>query len=243
VAGLEGKRIVITGGSSGIGLATAILTAQAGAQEIVLIGRDEAKLKAACSKIKNSRFLSFDVANENAVKAQFKDIGKLDHLVTAAAGTYRGRITEVDTQKARALFDSKFWGQHHCVKHGASHMSPDGSITLFSGWISRKPAIGTGTLAAIDGAIESLTRVLSLELAPLRINAINPGQIDTPLWASRFTAEQQKDHFERAAKDLPVGRHGNADDVAAGILFLMQNRFVTGSVLDIDGGQPWGRHA
>jgi NAD(P)-dependent dehydrogenase (short-subunit alcohol dehydrogenase family) len=239
---LQGKRIVITGGSSGIGLATATLASHAGASEIVLIARNEAKLKAACHGIAQARFMSFDVANEDAVREQFKEIGKFDHLVTAAAGTYRGRITEIDTQKARQLFDSKFWGQHHCIKYGAPNMSSDGSITLFSGWISRKPAIGTGTLAAIDGAIESLARVLSLELAPIRVNAISPGQIDTPLWASRLSMEQQNEHFERVAKELPVGKRGAAEHVAAGVLFLMQNTFVTGSILDVDGGQPWGRH-
>jgi NAD(P)-dependent dehydrogenase (short-subunit alcohol dehydrogenase family) len=241
---LRGKSIVITGGSSGIGLATAQMSAAAGAANIVIVGRSTERLNSAVALVgKSARSVALDVTNEIEVERAFETIGEFDHLVTAAAGTYRGRITELNTQEARALFESKFWGQHHCVKHGAPILRQGGSITLFSGFISRKPAIGTGTLAAIDAAIEALARVLSLELAPLRVNAINPGQIDTPLWGARFTPQQQQEHFSRVGKDLPVGRAGTAEDIAAGVMFLMSNGFATGSVLDIDGGQPWGRHA
>jgi NAD(P)-dependent dehydrogenase (short-subunit alcohol dehydrogenase family) len=241
---LHGKTVVITGGSSGIGLATAQMSAAAGAADVVLISRSAERLEAAVKLVgMTARSVALDVTNEIEVERAFKSVGEFNHLVTAAAGTYRGRVTELDTKEARALFESKFWGQHHCVKHGAPLLRQGGSVTLFSGFISRKPAIGTGTLAAIDAAIEALARVLSLELAPLRVNTINPGQIDTPPWGARFTPQQQKEHFSRVGKDLPVGRAGTAEDIAAGVMFLMTNGFTTGSVLDIDGGQPWGRHA
>jgi NAD(P)-dependent dehydrogenase (short-subunit alcohol dehydrogenase family) len=244
MATLQGKTIVITGGSSGIGLATAQMCSSAGAPDVVLIGRSSERLKNAVALVgSTARSITLDVTNETEVARVFTGIGEFDHLVTAAAGTLRGRVTELDTSAARALFDSKYWGQHHCVKYGAPLLREGGSITLFSGFISRKPAIGTSTLAAIDAAIEALARVLSLELAPLRVNAINPGQIDTPLWAARFTEEQRKEHFARVSKDLPVGRAGSAEDIAKGVMFLMTNGFATGSVLDIDGGQPWGRHS
>jgi NAD(P)-dependent dehydrogenase (short-subunit alcohol dehydrogenase family) len=242
-ATLQDKTVVITGGSSGIGLATAQMCSAAGAKDIVLIGRSSERLKAAIELVgRAARSIALDVTNETEVERVFKNIGEFDHLVTAAAGTYRGRVTELDTTAARALFESKYWGQHHCVKYGAPLLRQGGSITLFSGFISRKPAIGTSTLAAIDAAIEALARVLSLELAPQRVNAINPGQIDTPLWAARFNEQEQKEHFLRVSKDLPVGRAGTAEDIAEGVMFLVTNGFVTGSVLDIDGGQPWGRH-
>jgi NAD(P)-dependent dehydrogenase (short-subunit alcohol dehydrogenase family) len=242
-AALQGKTVVITGGSSGIGLATAQACNASGAKEIVLIGRSAERLKAAVTLVGNAaRSVVLDVTHEGEVERVLEGLGEFDHLVTAAAGTYRARVTELDTAAARALFESKFWGQHHCAKHGAPLLRQGGSLTLFSGFISRKPAIGTATLASIDAAIEALARVLSLEIAPLRVNAINPGQIDTPLWSARFTHQEQKEHFARVSKDLPVGRAGTADDVAQGVLFLMTNGFVTGSVLDIDGGQPWGRH-
>jgi NAD(P)-dependent dehydrogenase (short-subunit alcohol dehydrogenase family) len=239
---LAGKRIVITGGASGIGLAVAHLAARLDADEIVLVSRSKEKLQAAKQNIAKSMVRAVDVTDEDAVASLFANLRPFDHLVTAAAGTYRGKITELETTSARALFESKFWGQHHCVKHGASQIRNGGSVTLFSGWISRKPAVGTGTLAAIDGAIESLTRVLSLELAPIRVNAVSPGQIDTPLWSARLSAEQQRQHFASVAAQLPVERVATAEDVAEGVMFLMTNQFTTGAILDTDGGQPWGKH-
>lgn len=229
---------MITGGGSGIGLETARQALAAGAQEVVLIGRDLARLSAAASALgAGARPLVLNVTDEPAVARCFAEVGAFDHLVTAAAGTARGRVTEIDTAAARALFESKFWGQHHCVKHAAPCLLPGGSVTLFSGWISRKPMIGTGTLAAVDAAIEALARVLSLELAPVRVNAITPGMIDTPLWRARLSEEEQQAHFAKVGGSLPVGRAGTPADIAHAVLFLMTNGFTTGAVLDVDGGQ------
>ena len=235
---LKGRSVVITGGSSGIGLATAILARDAGASRVVLAGRSADKLAEAASflgAVADPR--QIDVTDEDGVARLFADLGPIDHLVTAAAGTYRGKITETDTGAAKALFESKYWGQHHCIKHGGPQVAKGGSITLFSGWISRKPMVGTGTLAAIDAAIEAIARIASLELAPVRVNAVVPGMIDTPLWSARLTVEQQKAHFEKIGAELPVGRAGTAEDVAHAVFFLMTNGFTTGSILDVDGGQ------
>lgn len=235
---LKGQTVVITGGSSGIGLATAEFARDAGATHIVLIGRSADKLAEAASVLGQvADPCQLDVTNEDAVAKFFADLGPIDHLVTAAAGTYRGKITETDTAAAKLLFESKYWGQHHCIKHAGPRLSAGGSITLFSGWISRKPMIGIGTLAAIDAAIEALARIASLELAPVRVNAVVPGMIDTPLWSARLSPEQQKAHFEKVGAALPVGRPGTAEDVAHAAFFLMTNGFTTGAVLDVDGGQ------
>jgi NAD(P)-dependent dehydrogenase (short-subunit alcohol dehydrogenase family) len=235
---LDGKTIAITGGSSGIGLETALAAREAGAGHIVLMARSPDRLAEAAAALGTDvRTITLDVTDERAVARAFDEIGPLDHLVTAAAGTYRGRITETDTTPARALFESKYWGQHHCLKHAGPRMRPGGSITLFSGWISRKPMVSTGTLAAIDAAIEALGRVAALELAPTRVNVVVPGMIDTPLWAARLDDAGRKQHFERVGAALPVGRAGTGRDVAQAILFLMTNGFVTGTVLDVDGGQ------
>jgi len=206
-----GRTVVITGGASGIGLATARMVVDRGGR-VILMGRSPERLKAAREELGPT------------------------HLITAAAGTLRGRLIDLDTQRARELFDTKFWGQHHCIKYAASRMAAGGSVVLFSGWISRKPAVETSTLAAVDGAIEALARTLALELAPVRVNAITPGQIDTPLWRSRLSETEARAHFDRVARAHPVGRVGTADDVAQAILFLMMNGFMTGAVLDIDGG-------
>jgi NAD(P)-dependent dehydrogenase (short-subunit alcohol dehydrogenase family) len=180
--------------------------------------------------------IQLDVTDEDAVKTAFAGIDRIDHLVTAAAGTLRGRLVDLDTRQARQLFEVKYWGQHHSIKYAAPRMVPRGSVVLFSGWISRKPAAEMSTLAAIDGAIEALARTLALELAPVLVNAITPGQIDTPLWRSRLSETDARAHFDRVAHGHPVGRVGTADDVAQAILFLMANGFMSGAVLDIDGG-------
>lgn len=235
---LEGQCVVITGGSSGIGLATALRARNAGASRVVIAGRSPEKLAQAVAAIGDvADPYPLDVTDEDAVSRFFADLGAIDHLVTAAAGTYRGKITETDTAAAKALFESKYWGQHHCIKHAGPRVRDGGSITLFSGWISRKPMVATGTLAAIDAAIEAIARIASLELAPVRVNAVVPGMIDTPLWGARLTEEQQRAHFEKVGAGLPVGRAGTADDVAHAVMFLMTNGFTSGAILDVDGGQ------
>lgn len=233
---LRGQMVVITGGSSGIGLAAARMAVARGAS-VVLMGRALEKLERARDELgPAASAIQIDVTDEAMVRDRFARLERVDHLITAAAGSLRGRIVDLDTQRARALFEGKFWGQHHCVKYAAPRMSPGGSITLFSGWVSRKPALEMSTLAAVDGAIEALARNLALELAPIRVNAITPGQIDTPLWRGRLSETEAKAYFDRVAQSHPVGRAGTADDVAQAVLFLMQNGFMSGAVLDIDGG-------
>jgi NAD(P)-dependent dehydrogenase (short-subunit alcohol dehydrogenase family) len=232
----DDRTVVITGGASGIGLATARMVVDRGGR-VILMGRSLGRLKAAQAELGAAAAIAeLDVTDEDAVRRTFTGVERIDHLITAAAGTLRGRLIDLDTQRARELFDSKFWGQYHCVKYAASRMAADGSVVLFSGWISRKPAVEMSTLAAVDGAIEALARTLALELAPVRVNAITPGQIDTPLWRSRLSETEARAHFDRVAHAHPVGRVGTADDVAQAIILLMMNRFMTGAVLDIDGG-------
>lgn len=233
-----GQRIVITGGSGGIGIALARDLLARGAARVVLTGRDSGKLARAAQEIgAGVETAAFDVTNEAEVAAFFAAQPAIDHLVTAAAGTARGLVTELETATARALFESKYWGQYLCCKYGAPKLSPTGSIVLFSGWISRKPMAGVSTLAAVDAAIEALGRTLALEIAPRRVNTVVPGMIDTPLWGARLTPEEQKAHFQKVGANLPVGRAGLPQDVAHACRFLMENGFVTGITLDVDGGQ------
>ncbi|MFO1037710.1 MAG: SDR family oxidoreductase [Geminicoccaceae bacterium] len=232
-----GQRVVITGGSGGIGRALARDLTALGATP-VLLGRDPERLAEAAATVPGPvETAAVDVTDENAVRTFFADCRRFDHLVTAAAGTVRGNVLELDTDKARALFESKYWGQYYCVKYGAPRLIERGSIVLFSGWISRKPMAGVSTLAAVDAAIEALGRTLALELAPRRVNVVTPGMIDTPLWSARLSPDAQRDHFRRVGEALPVGRAGTADDVAHAVRFLLENGFTTGAVIDVDGGQ------
>lgn len=234
----QAQRIVITGGSGGIGVALARDLIARGAASVVLTGRDPAKLARAAEELgPKVETAAFDVTDESAVAAFFASQPQIDHLVTGAAGTARGLVTELEVAKARALFESKYWGQYHCCKYGAPKLSPQGSIVLFSGWISRKPMAGVSTLAAVDAAIEALGRTLALEIAPRRVNTVVPGMIDTPLWAARLSPDEQRAHFSKVGAGLPVGRAGRAEDVAHACRFLMENGFVTGITLDVDGGQ------
>jgi NAD(P)-dependent dehydrogenase (short-subunit alcohol dehydrogenase family) len=231
------QRVVITGGASGIGLALARSVARQGGH-VILMGRNQDKLSRAAAVLGDAAQTHvLDVTDEHAVAERFADLSPFDHLVTAAAGTARGPLLELDVAEARALFDSKYWGQYHCVKYGAPKIKKGGSIVMFSGWISRKPAAGISTLASIDAAIEALARTLSLELAPIRVNAVSPGKINTPIWSGRFTPEEQQAFFADVGKSLPVGRAGTANDVAQALTYLLQNGFTTGAVLDVDGGQ------
>lgn len=232
-----GQHVVITGGSSGIGLTLAQDLAGRGAR-LTLLGRDLVKLQQAARQVDGPvQVASVDVTDEKAAAAFFAGIDRLDHLVTAAAGTVRGTVVELEVAQARELFESKYWGQYHCAKYAASKLAESGSMVLFSGWISRKPMPGVSTLAAVDAAIEALGRTLALELAPRRVNVVTPGMIDTPLWSARLTPDQQRAHFDKVAESLPVGRAGTARDVAHAVRFLLENGFTTGAVLDVDGGQ------
>jgi NAD(P)-dependent dehydrogenase (short-subunit alcohol dehydrogenase family) len=234
---LNQARVLITGGSSGIGQSLAHRVIGAGGS-VILVGRDAARLDEARSVLgPNASTVRLDVTDEAAVARTLKDAGALDHIVTAAAGSVRGNIADLQVAEARALFESKYWGQYHFLKYGAPYLPAGGSITLFSGWISRKPMAGTSALAAVDAAIEALARVASLELGPVRVNAITPGMIDTPLWRARLSESEQRAFFSKTAEALPVKRTGTADDVAHAVQFLMENRFTTGAVLDVDGGQ------
>ena len=149
----------------------------------------------------------------------------------------RGNVVDLPVTQARALFESKYWGQYHCAKYAAPQLPAQGSMVLFSGWISRKPMAGVSTLAAVDAAIEALGRTLALELAPRRVNVVTPGMINTPLWSARLGATEQKAHFDKVGQSLPVGRAGTPQDVAHAVRFLLENGFTTGAVIDVDGGQ------
>ncbi|MBY7145111.1 SDR family oxidoreductase [Virgibacillus sp. NKC19-3] len=232
---LANKKVVIIGGSSGIGLETAKLAVEQNA-EVIIAGRSEDKLQQAKSEIgSNVTTHTLDFTKEKEVQAFFDKIGKLDSLVvTAGIATY-GNFLEVDTSQDRDLFEGKFWGQYHVAKYAAPNLAEDGSITLFSGVVAYKAMEGASALSAVNAAVSGLGQTLALELAPVRVNVVSPGVIDTP---SRYgmPEDERKAFYDAVGGQLPMKRVGQPEDVAESVIYLLRNGFSTGEVLHVEGG-------
>ncbi|WP_348623931.1 SDR family oxidoreductase [Paenibacillus peoriae] len=232
---MQNQKIVIIGGSSGIGLETAKQVISLGA-EVVIASRSEDKLHKAKEMLgPRAAIYVLDTSDEQQVKSFFGKVGPYDHLIVSAAETSGGSFLQLETDQARKLFENKFWGQYYAVKYGASQLSTEGSITLFSGVVAYKPMIGSSALGAVNAAVSNLGQTLALELAPIRVNVVSPGIIDTPS-RSKMPENTRNQFYDTVAHKLPVKRVGLAEDVARGVLYLIQNQFVTGTVLHVDGG-------
>jgi NAD(P)-dependent dehydrogenase (short-subunit alcohol dehydrogenase family) len=232
---LADKRIVIIGGSSGMGLATAKAAAAQGAR-VVIAGRSREKLEKAQGEISGPvEAMALDISNEPGVKAFFAGVGEFDHLTTPGSTIRGGPFLTLDTAQARGDFDSKFWGQYLAAKYGAPFIRPGGSIVFFSGIYAARPQAGVSSIAAINSGIEGLARALAVELAPIRVNVVSPGVVDTPRYAA-VAAEPREAMFKAYAAAVPVKRVGRPDDVAQTVLYLMTNEFTTGSTIFVDGG-------
>lgn len=234
---LENKTVVIIGGSQGIGLETAKEAIEKGAN-VTIASRSIEKLKKAKDYLNGKvSIYQLDGTKEDEVKTFFSKFDKVNHLVISSSGGYGGSIKELDIDAAKALFDSKLWVQMNAVKHASPKMDKGDSITLFSGIVSKKAIAGQMPYTGVGGAVESLGKMLALELAPTRVNVITPGFIHTTAWDAYMPEEQQKEFFNGFAQTLPVKQIGIASDVTKGVIFFMESDYVTGAVLDIDGGQ------
>ncbi|MGW2491336.1 SDR family oxidoreductase [Streptomyces sp. NPDC001606] len=236
---LAGQRVVVMGGSSGVGEATAAFFAADGA-EVAITGRDQDRLDGAAARIgadggKVSTH-RLDAADRAAVDAFFADFGTVDHLVLALSGSKGGGpFAELDLAELAAGFNGKFWPHVQVLQAALPVLRRDGSVTLVTAASARAALPGTAGLAAINGALEALVPPLAVELAPLRINAVSPGVIDTPWW-DRVPADQRQALFDGLAAVTPVGRVGRPEDIARAIHMFAANSFVTGVVLEATGG-------
>src|SRR5471032_1316609 len=210
------KRILVVGGSSGIGAATARAFADLGAA-VLIASRNAAKLAETATGIgKSVSTAVLDTTNAEAVEAFFAKAGDFDHVVISAAQTPGGPIRTLALADAYAAMDSKFWGAYRVAR--AVQIADGGSLTLVSGFLSVRPNKSSVLQGAINAALEALARGLALELSPIRVNTVSPGMIDTPLW-HKMPAEARQAMFAGAAGRLPAGRVGQPEDIARAALF------------------------
>jgi NAD(P)-dependent dehydrogenase (short-subunit alcohol dehydrogenase family) len=228
----EGQRIAIVGGTAGIGLAIARgLALEDG--DIVIVGRDAEKARKAAGGIGlNVEGRAADIMDEASIAALFADLGPIDHLVVTAAQVRSGPFRDGSIAHARYSVEGKFWSQYLCARYAQVRHS----ILLFSGTLSRKPMPGTSVLGAINGAVEALGRSLAVELAPLRVNVISPGLIQGTDAYAAMPAEARDGMIRGAATRLPAGLVGDADSVAGIACAVLASPYVTGTVVDVDGG-------
>ncbi len=234
------QHILIVGGSSGMGLALAQRLLDEGA-EVTIVGRSAEKLAAAARRLacpERLRVASADVTREEEVKGLFAGNASFDHIVTTAAdirGVYE-LLPVLEITAARRALESKIIGPLLLAKYGAPRLRAGGSITFTSGIAAYRPAPRGSVVAAVNGALESLAYALALELAPIRVNVVSPGWVDTPIWA-HVAGDRKSEVLAGMASRLPVGRVGQPEDIAKAIAAVMENGFITGTVLHVDGGQ------
>lgn len=228
---LSGKNAVVFGGTSGIGLATAEQLAARGVS-VTVVSRNPEKAGALPGGVKAARC---DVRDRAALAALLESLAPFDILVSAATGGTRalGPFMEMDLDGYQASFD-KLWGYANVVRLGGKHLSPTGVIVLVSGSPARRPRPGQVALSSVGAAVEALARAIAPEIKPRRINVVSPGVIDTPMVAAQ--GEQRAELYRKMTAGNLIPRAGTAAEVAKGILFVIENDFVTGTTIDVDGG-------
>ncbi|HEY6622197.1 MAG TPA: SDR family oxidoreductase [Acidimicrobiales bacterium] len=233
---LHGQRVVVLGGTSGIGLATAAQAAVAGARVTVVSGRKASVERALAELPPGSAGHAIDLTDAASVQTFFDDLGDFDHLVyTAGESLVIGTLDALDLDIARRFFDVRYFGALAAARASAPHLRPGGSITLTTGGALARPRPGWSVAVSVLGAVDALTRALAVELAPVRVNAVCPGVVRSPLWAGM--SDSERDEFYRTVgSGLLTGRVGEVSDIAHGYLSLMTQPYATGSVLTLDGG-------
>lgn len=244
------RHTVIIGGTAGIGLATARQLLAEG-HEVTVVGRDPDRLKHALTDLTDLtdhptataaptppvHGHTADMTDRPQLDALFAQIGPLDHLVVTAPGTGSvGSLSELDLDSLIQAFHTKFISTAHAVQAALPKLSNQGSITLVSAASAQAAFPGTAGLAAVNGAIETLVPTLALELAPIRVNAVSPGAVDTAWWDRVVPAEQREAVFASLVAAIPAGRVAHPDEIADVIALLVRNGYMTGTVIPVDGG-------
>lgn len=231
------RRVLVVGGSSGIGLAAARAFAAHGA-DVTIASRNADKVAAAVATASQGakgviKGATLDTTNDEDVARFFAQAEPWDHIVVTAAQTASGQVRTLPLADAYAAFNSKFWGAYRVAR--AAQFREGGSLTLVSGFLATRPSKSSVLQGAINAALEAIGRGLALELSPIRVNTVSPGLIVTPLW-DKLDAGARQAMYEGAAESLPAKRVGQPEDVANAILYLAGTPFATGSTVLVDGG-------
>lgn len=229
---LRGQRVVVFGGSSGIGFATAQMASAAGA-EVTIASRNRARLDRAARQLASPRTAELDLRESSAVASFFAGRPAFDHVIVTAAELQTGPLRTMSLDTACQAFDSKFWGAVHVAR--AANIEPSGSLTFVSGMLGIRPSGSATILSAINAAVEALAKALATEMAPIRVNCVSPGRIDSPWW-DFLSIEDKERLLDRTAAMLPVRRIGRPEEIGALILHVIENSYITGAVLQVDGG-------
>lgn len=231
---LKDQTVVILGGSSGIGLATAKAALAEGAK-VIITGRSRDRLESARAALETDvRAVALDVTDEAGTRALFAGFDHVDHVfITAGTVAFDPKLAP-DSTSLRTAIDMRFWGAMYAAKYAAPKMGTGGSITFMSGTTSIRPLPGASVATASCAAVEAFARSLAVDLAPIRVNTIQPGLVDTPFLD--ILGDQRDAIIADYSRRLPVKRPGRPEEIADAVLFLMKNGFVTGITLTVDGG-------
>ena len=232
---LDGKRLLLVGASSGIGRRIAADAAAAGAH-VTLAGRAADQARAAASELEVGH-AEVDLREEASITRLAEQVGPLDHVVNLAAAPANGPLAGLTRDAIVQAFDAKVVGALLLAKHLAPLIREGGSILLFSGLLAWRPAPGRVVMATANGAVTFLATALAVELAPIRVNALAPGVIDSGAWDR--LGDGRDAFFEQTAATVPARRVGRPEDVAAAALLALTNPFMTGTTLHVDGGGRW----
>ena len=228
---IKGKKAVVFGGTSGIGLVTCQKLLARGAG-VTAVSREPNKVG---NSINGVRLAAVDARDSRAVSAFFESQGEIDILISSATGGSRafGPFLQMDIDGFKGSFD-KLWGYSNVLRYGTAKLGDDGCIVLVSGTPARKMKPGQVALSAVGGAVEALARAIAPEIAPKRINVVAPGIVDTPMVT--LTGDDRVTHYSNATKSHLIKRAGRPEEIAKAILFAVENDFITGTTIDVDGG-------
>jgi NAD(P)-dependent dehydrogenase (short-subunit alcohol dehydrogenase family) len=233
---LQQQHVVVVGGTSGIGLAVSRAAIDAGA-EVVIASSRQSSIDTALTQLGPSATgHALDVLDPSAVMAFFDSLARIDHLVyTAGDPLSLMAISDLNLTQARTFFETRYFGALNVIHAALPQLRSGGSITLTSGSAAERPGPGWALAASVCGAMNALTKALAVELAPIRVNAVAPGVVRSPLW-SQLSAADRDAMYDGLAQSLPVGRVGEVDDIAAAYLYCMTQGYGTGTVIHADGG-------